>query len=138
MAVLMDEISAFLQCVQRKKFRWGTLDCLLFVSDAMVAQGLPDPAAQWRGKYRTRKQAYGIIEEHGGVVGLFETGMDHAGARRLSGAKRGCVAVVSPVSGAGEPMGGVWTGSMWALLPPTGLAMFSPECLEVVSSWRQR
>lgn len=138
MAVLTDAVADFLRDVQRKRFRWGRLDCLLFVSDAMVAQGLPDPAAKWRGTYRTRKQAYEIIEDHGGVVGLFEAGMDHAGARRLNSAERGCVAVVSPRSGAGEEMGGLWTGSMWALLPPTGLAMFSPEYLEVVSSWRQR
>lgn len=132
----MTEIREFLRQSERVSFRWGRNDCLLFVADALVAQGAPDPAGPWRGAYRSRKGAEGIIHRHGGLVGLFEDANDAAGILPADQQVVGAVAVVQPVNQSQDPFGALWTGRFWAALAPSGLALIAPDKLEVISTWR--
>lgn len=38
---------------KRAAFEWGAHDCAILAADAVLAQTGTDPAADWRGKYRT-------------------------------------------------------------------------------------
>lgn len=54
---------------QHAPFAWGSNDCALFASDAVLATTGVDPAARLRG-YRTARQALRLIGKFGGLWGV--------------------------------------------------------------------
>lgn len=44
-----------------RPFVWGQCDCCLAVCDALVAMGLPDPAAAYRGRYHCEETARAVM-----------------------------------------------------------------------------
>lgn len=46
-------LAAYVSGVARQKFKPGAQDCALFVAGAVLAMTGHDPAADWRGRYRT-------------------------------------------------------------------------------------
>ena len=45
-----------------RPFAWGEQDCALFACDAVAAMTGADPAAWFRGRYRTRRGAYALLK----------------------------------------------------------------------------
>jgi len=55
-----------------KPFEWGNHDCALFACNAVLAMTGEDPAKSFRGKYKTKRGAYGALKRFAGG-GLKET-----------------------------------------------------------------
>ena len=59
-------LQLYLQACDSRKFRYGQLDCCLFVCDAVQVMTGTDLAAWFRGRYRTRKEAHDLMQEFSG------------------------------------------------------------------------
>lgn len=66
---LESAIRAAVQRWVREEFQWGRADCLLSLADIILAARGYDPAAQFRGRYKTRIGAYRITRDFGGPAG---------------------------------------------------------------------
>ena len=58
-------LSAYAARVAREGFAWGRHDCALFAAGAVEAVTGTDPAAAWRGQYRTRAGGMRLIRAAG-------------------------------------------------------------------------
>ena len=59
-------LDRFLVSQRAAPFRYGGLDCCLFVCDAILAMTGVDVAAPFRGAYASRRQAFRAIERYAG------------------------------------------------------------------------
>jgi hypothetical protein len=55
-------MDSFLHAHAQDRFVYGSWDCCLFVCDAIREMTGIDPASDFRGKYRSRKEAYALIK----------------------------------------------------------------------------
>ncbi|WP_132384827.1 hypothetical protein [Novosphingobium sp. PhB165] len=110
----------------------GIHDCVTHPSDWVVACGLGDPMAAWRGTYVTDAEAEDIIARAGGLVPLFDEGYASIGVPRRDG---------DPVEGdigvlrvAGEEAGSIFTGRRWTFIGKRGIgfATVLPEAVAAV------
>lgn len=60
-----DRLAAYLEGVSGKPFAWGKLDCALFAAGAILAQTGVDPAASFRGRYRSQASAFRAVKRAG-------------------------------------------------------------------------
>lgn len=65
-------LDAHLRAAFWRPFSWGTHDCCLFACDAIEAMTGVDPAAPFRGRYKSKRGAYAALKRYGGG-GLEET-----------------------------------------------------------------
>lgn len=87
-----------------KPFQWGAHDCALFACDAVLAMTGKDPAASFRGKYKTKRGAYGALKRFagGGLKETFAKLADQFGFIQLDNAafaKRGDVVLLDTPEG---------------------------------------
>jgi len=90
----MDALAGFLREATARRFEYGTWDCALFCADWVRRKRGVDPAAAWRGQYRTALGSARLIKRHGGLVALFDGCLSGAGAVRYAVPRRGDIAVV--------------------------------------------
>ncbi len=55
---------------QDAEFSYGRLDCCLFVANVIRELTGKDPAAPWRGSYKSELEALMILAEYGGLAAL--------------------------------------------------------------------
>jgi len=67
-----DRLINFISGRDTTPLKWGLSDCSLFASDAINSMNGSDPAHWFRGKYKTKKQAFKLLKQFGGG-GLPET-----------------------------------------------------------------
>lgn len=60
-----DRLSAYLAAREKAEFRFGKMDCALFAAGAVEAMTGEDPAAQWRGRYRSHAGSVRQIRKAG-------------------------------------------------------------------------
>lgn len=60
-------------------FAWGKSDCCLTVADCLVAMGLPDPMAVYRGRYDSERGAMRMFARDGGLEGAMDARMAEGG-----------------------------------------------------------
>ncbi|PHY13252.1 hypothetical protein CSW58_07010 [Caulobacter sp. B11] len=70
----MAQLGAYLEIAGRKPMAWGVNDCMLFAADWLWSVAGQDPAAAWRGRYRTEAGAARIVRKLGGMVPLMMAG----------------------------------------------------------------
>lgn len=59
------ELSDYIASVRNKDFEYGTFDCCILISDAVVAMTGEDPMAEFRGKYDSLKTSIKALREIG-------------------------------------------------------------------------
>ncbi len=129
-----DVLAAFVAATRRRPFKWGVLDCLLWLADWLVVLGYPDAAATWRGTYTGRLGANRILAAHGGAVGLIEAGL-RSGLARTATPGTGDIGVVRVLTPRGpELAGAIFSGDGWMVLCPAGVLIIRSAVAEV--SWR--
>lgn len=138
MVVLEDRLSAFLDEAAGWSHAWGEHDSMLLIADWMVRATGRDPAAAWRGRYRTALGARRIIKREGGKTALLQAAFDAAGcARRIhpGEARAGDVGLVEVLTACGkiEPAGAICGGALWMVQGVRGL-IAGP--VEAVAAWR--
>src|SRR5690348_16756097 len=63
-------LARFLLDNSRRPFRYGSFDCGLFVSDAILVMTGTDLAASFRGKYKSRTELLRLIRQYTGALSL--------------------------------------------------------------------
>ena len=116
-------LDAFLARSLRTGFRYGSHDCLLWPSDWVLAIRGDDPAALYRGRYRTRLGAERILNKEGGLLALAERQAAVVGLLETTSPIRGDVGVLQVIDQHGRLSlaGGICTGRHWNVLAPCGL-----------------
>lgn len=61
-------LADFLRATGSKRFAWGSCDCCTWACEWVMAFRGVDPAARWRGKYKTERGAAGWIKRGGGSL----------------------------------------------------------------------
>jgi hypothetical protein len=146
------DLAAFILESRRTAFAYGALDCLLWPADWIVLNGHPDPAAPYRGRYRSLRGALSFVKAAGGVLQLAEAGAERAELIPIepADAVSGDVGVGFFEGGAtdagdGEPIGLIRAGDRWAA--PCGsratarrqeLALQGPVigAAEILAAWK--
>lgn len=128
-----------LEAAAARPFSWGEFDCLVFAGDVCRALTGRDPAAGWRGRYRTPGGAVRLLRaRHGGDLEAAVTAaLGLPMANRLM-AKRGDVALVRQDGTPGWPLGlGIVAGSHGVAYPmrPAGLALVALDSPDVLTAW---
>lgn len=59
-------LNKYIDSVYTKRFRWGSFDCSLFALDCVDVMCKTEFAKEWRGTYKTEKEAYEALEARGG------------------------------------------------------------------------
>lgn len=114
----------------RRPFVWGSLDCILLLADWSVELIGRDPAAPYRGRYRTALGASRIIAKAGGLVDLVAREFEPLGWRKTDKPSSGCIGVVEGMTADGPSLAGaICSGAQWACLSERGLliAPFEPR-----------
>lgn len=117
----------YLVAASRKKHVYGEWDCCTFPADWCIANGWPDPMADWRAGYVDASPA------DDGLLPLFAAGMADAGLPVIDEPGEGDVGVIAVF---GQEAGAIHTGRRWALVAPRGLAFISADPAIVVRAWR--
>lgn len=124
---------------------WGVCDCILWPADWVVVSGWPDPAAPWRGRYRTALGAGRIAASAGGLepmwleqaarIGLAQTDRPIAGdVGLLRRETRGCGPTLRGI------VGGIYLGGgEWASRTPGGVRTGRAKAIRAWRvPWRKR
>jgi len=91
-------LHGYLERLERAEFDWGTLDCALFAAGAVKAMTGEDPAAAFRGRYRTAKGSERALRRFG--AGTLEATIDAGFEPRPVGfARRGDLVLVDGMVG---------------------------------------
>ncbi len=100
-----------------RKFEWGVSDCAIFAAGAIKAMTGHDPAAQWRGRYKSMADGLRLIRKHGHK--------DHvAAARAFLKTGRHRVGDIAVIEGDDAmPALGVVLGAAIAVKSPEGLGI---------------
>lgn len=108
-------------------FAWGIADCALWAASAIEAQLGVDPAASFRGRYRTHIGAHRLLSPLGGLPGIATAVLGDPLPSPLQ-ARPGDVGLVR----AGAL--GVCAGETWLVVTGQGLGHVALG--EVASAWR--
>lgn len=128
------DLGEFLRQSAARRREPGVWDCCTFPAAWAIANGCPDPMADWRGRYHTEAQALDLIADGGGLADLFTRGFSGAGVSPVEGPFRaGDIGVVQLL---GEQAGAVYTGKRWALVADRGMAFASIASEHIVRAWR--
>lgn len=136
-------LEAMLRAAEGRPFSWGECDCCLLAADAVQALTGHDYAADWRGLYRSRKEASVRLVAVYGTADLAILATEMLGAEiPLGQARRGDIAAV-PVRGqrafGGVMLGVIAAGGRVACLTPSsqaggGLKLFALDVAR--HAWR--
>lgn len=137
----MRDLEAFFHAARGVPFGYGApgRDCLTLPADWVVACGLPDPAAAWRGRYHDERGALALMKAEGGMNAMVDAGMRRANGVRLwptSEAQTGDIGVVfvefqtflSP-----RATGAIRAGGFWAIQARVGVILSEARA---VAAWR--
>lgn len=119
----------FAERMRRTPFAWGAFDCILNLADWSVAIGAGDPAAAYRGRYRTAAGAERIARRAGGLAALVAREFEPLGWTPVADPRAGDIGVVQ----ASAEAGGLCLGDRWAVLDPHGI-LVAP--LSPIAAWR--
>lgn len=109
----------------------GRQDCATFCADWIMARGLPDPMAEWRGTYTDEAQATGIYRDGDGLAAIFDDCM--ADFDRRSGDP--CPGDVGLLQIGGQCCGAIYTGERWAVVAEKGLGFISVPARHIRAVW---
>lgn len=121
----------FFQAEAQRPFSFAVQhDCLMWLADWVEARRGFDPAAQWRGRYRTPLGAARIIKRRGGVIAHLDACLRPFGVDRTETPCRGDIAVVEAPEG---HTGAIVIGSMVARLGKSGIRFGT---LPILAAWK--
>ncbi|MEH6676124.1 DUF6950 family protein [Phenylobacterium sp.] len=124
-------LDQFLEDAAARSFRDGEWDCQLFPAEWVRRVTGLDPAAEWRGRYRTVLGRERILKREGGPLAVMTRGAESVGLQRTNDPRRGDVGLIRV---AGRHYGAVCLGARWAVVDAMrGLAVTKPDA--VLRAW---
>lgn len=118
------DFQAIMSRYEPAEFRYGAMDCCLFVMNVIRDVTGVDYAEPWRGSYSNELGAFRIIKKHGGLVNLLSTAL----GRQISpiwGVKPGDPVLIGPPFVERDTIAegvGIYDGSTLVYLTEKGLA----------------
>lgn len=141
---MAEGLSAFLEEVQRRAWRWGEHDCFLIMCDWIALRRGFDPGSAYRGAYDTERGAQRIMVAAGGLRCIVRSVL----AGRLGevdrpregdvGVVRAPVACLADGRTAWRPACAIATSSEeWAFkTPDRGIMMATHPFVRALDAWR--
>lgn len=129
------ELGRFLDDMSRLGWAWGERDCLLWLGLWSQRVTGIDGGEPWRGRYRTALGCIRTLNKSGGMEACIERGATLAGMiiAQADGHSAGAVGLVPAMTPKGpDIVGGIFTGSRWAVLTRKGV--LSMRC-EPIRAW---
>lgn len=123
-------LDAFLEDMARRPFVDGEADCVLTVADWVVANGHPDPAAPFRGRYRTALGRERIVRREGGLLAVMEAGAKRSDLIETQTPERGDVGLIEM---RGQQLAAIRQGRLWAIKSSRGLTAEPAD--RVIKAW---
>jgi hypothetical protein len=77
-----------------RPWRWGTVDCTMFVADWVQQRTGLDPAASWRGTYSTAREQRDMVAAAGGLLAVVSVPMAALGFVETEDPETGDVGVI--------------------------------------------
>ncbi len=123
-------LTAFIREAMRREFIWGERDCILFCTDwVQVVTGI-DPAARWRGSYKSEAEAQTIIDGFGSLVALCDEG--YAGILERCEPETALVGVITSIEG---DIGAIRSGLSWVVLTERGIGRVRIDLADYLAAW---
>lgn len=119
----------------RQKWDWVHMDCSRWLDGWLVRRRWGSAMDAIGISYTGPREALELITNAGGLLPLWERGMDALGlAQAIAPNKEGDVAILSIATDDGtNETTGIWTGSKWASLHRSGIVCGVGETLRVWS-----
>ncbi len=124
----MDALAAYLRASGARPFAWGECDCCTWACDWVLQRRGVDPAAEWRGRYRTRRGAMRNVRP--GFLLVVAGAMAKAGLKTTDDPTPGDVGVVMTPQGASLA---IKTPTGWAGKAEAGIVVAPFTALEAWS-----
>jgi hypothetical protein len=123
-------LAAYLAASVGRPFEWGRHDCALFAADCIEAMTGEDPAAAFRGRYRSFNGGLKVLRKagHADHVALATALLDEVAP---AFAQAGDLAMIATPEGAAM---GIVQGHRVYVLRPEGLA--TVDLLQAARAWR--
>jgi len=96
---LTADLAAFLRTGGNSVFAWGSRDCCTWVCDWVLARRGIDPAAPFRGRYKTVRGAAGFIRRAGSLAIAVSQAMERAGLERTEAPDAGDIGLIATSDG---------------------------------------
>lgn len=122
-------LSEFLMIAANSPHRFGEWDCAMTVANWVLFLTGEDPAADLRGRYRTRLGWMRIVRRDGGLVALVGRLAERAGMQAVEGIVAGDVGVIE-VPTLGEA-GAIAVARGWSMKLNDGLTVVETEAIAV-------
>lgn len=130
-------LTEYLEHDTHRRWKWGELDCTLFVCDWVFTHCGKDPARQYRGRYSTAAGALNILNKHGGIVSwAAKTMIDCGWSAVLEPASCDVGVVLAPLAPDGRlgPLPAIRFGKLWVVRTEKGQR--ASEKFETMVIWR--
>ena len=124
------DLGAFLETMAARRFADGVHDCVLTVADWVLTCTGQDPAAPFRGRYRTALGRERLLRRLGGLDVVMRDGAARVGLTATADPRPGDVGLILH---RGQSLAAICIGSTWAVQSSEGLTALSPE--RVVTAW---
>lgn len=129
-ATTPDRLGAFLERMATQRFVDGHHDCVLTVADWVLACTDHDPAAPFRGRYRTALGRERLLRRLGGIDVVMRDGAGRAGLQVTDDPRPGDVGLILH---RGQTLAAICIGSTWAVQSSVGLTALAPD--RVLTAW---
>lgn len=133
----MARFEDFMEATNREPHVWGETDCTLLIADWVLANGYPDPAVDWRGKYSNEAECAALLAERGGLSEVVRACALTAGLKPVQEPHFGCIAVVGSKSRPERQWSAIWNGHFWMVrwLGKDG-PTWAPFVAPAIGMWR--
>jgi hypothetical protein len=129
----MDLVSKHLARWRREPFAWGKSDCMLSIADYLDERFGGDCAAQYRGRYSSRRGCMRVSGFHRDPIAPAAACCATYSMPYGTSGARGDVAVIRTASE--QAVGAICVGSgLWAARSAAGLKIGVPE--SILAAWR--
>ena len=119
----------YLAMLARKRFVYGSTDCLMILADWVTIRRGVDPAAAWRGTYHDEAGCRAALIAGRGIVRCIEAGLAPLGIQRAACPMRGDIGLVRTFIQRGDravlrQVGAICTApGRWAVMTDQGLVI---------------
>lgn len=128
-------LASFIEARRGRPFAWGENDCCLFAADWIREATGRDIACDYRGKYHSALSAARILQNEGGVLGVFRKAAERERMIVVtpSHAQRGDIVARDSEDG---PLLGVCIGALGAFVTERGLRFVQVQGERDIVCWR--
>lgn len=109
------DLDAYVRRTALLPWCWGVQDCTIWPADWCLLRWGFDPAARFRGRYRSEAEAEALT-----AGGLLSTVAPEIALRRKAAAAEGDIGIIEV---AGRQVGAIRSGRLWLFRTPRGIGM---------------